>query len=98
MKRIHCDIRGKVQGCGFRYFCWKCAKMSDVTGWAANDTACNTRVLLEVQGTEPQLEQFFRLLKKGNGRCRIDSMDKTFVDVVASEKGFQAGYKNLTGG
>lgn len=90
MRRIHCDIKGKVQHCGFRYFCWKCAKKAGVTGWAANDSDCGTRVILEVQGEEPQLDQFFFLLDKGNGYSRIDSIDKSDMDVDASEKGFQA--------
>lgn len=90
MRRLHCDIRGKVQHCGFRYYCWKCAKKAGVTGWAANDTDCDTRVVLEVQGNEPQLDQFFVLLDKGNGSCRIDCIDRSDIDVDINEKGFQA--------
>ncbi len=93
MRRIHCDVRGKVQHCGFRYFCWKCAKKAGVTGWAANDTDCGTRVLLEVQGSESQLSRFFDLLEKGNGYCRIDSIDQADVNPDVSEEGFQARYK-----
>ena len=61
-----------------------------MTGWAANDTDCDTRVILEVQGDEPQLDQFFFLLDKGNGYSRIDLIDKSVMDVDASEKGFHA--------
>ena len=93
LKRLHCDIHGKVQHCGFRYFCWKCAKKAGVTGWAANDTDHDTHVVLEVQGNESQLDQFFKLLELGNGHCRIDSNDKSDVDVDVSENGFQARYK-----
>ena len=93
MKRIHCDVRGRVQHCGFRYFCWKCAKSAGVTGWAANDTDCDTHVVLEVQGNEDELDWFFILLKKGNGYCRIDNIEKSEVAVDVSETGFQARYK-----
>ena len=93
MERLHCDIHGKVQHCGFRYFCWKCAKKAGATGWAANDTDHDTHVVLEVQGNESQLDQFFKLLELGNGHCRIDSIDKSDVDIDDSENGFQARYK-----
>ena len=92
-QRLHCDIYGKVQHCGFRYFCWKCAKRAGVIGWAANDTDHDNHVILEVQGDVPQLAQFFELLAIGNGHCRIDSIDKSDVDIDDSENGFQARYK-----
>ena len=64
-----------------------------MTGWAANDTDCDTHVVLEVQGNEDALEWFFILLKKGNGYCRIDNIEKSEVAVDVSETGFQARYK-----
>ena len=62
-------------------------------GWAANDTDHDNHVILEVQGDVPQLAQFFELLAIGNGHCRIDSIDKSDVDIDDSENGFQARYK-----
>lgn len=61
-----------------------------LTGWAANDTVCDNRVILKVQGDEPQLNKFFFLLDKGNDCSRIDSIDKTIIYIEPTEKGFQA--------
>ena len=93
MKRIHCEVKGKVQSCGFRDFCWRCTRKAGVSGWAANDTSDIHHVALEVQGEEEQLEKFFSLLLKGDGRCRIDSIEKTEIVPVENETAFQAKYK-----
>ena len=93
MKRIHCEVLGRVQSCGFRDFCWKCAQKTSITGWAANDTSDIHHVVLEVQGEEEQLEKFFSLILKKNDRYRIDSLEKTEITPAADEKGFLAKYR-----
>lgn len=93
MRRIHCDIRGRVQSCGFRDYCWKCARKTGISGWAANDQACMTRVVLEVQGEDDKLERFLALLRKGNGYCRIDTIESRPVEVVQGERGFRVRRK-----
>ena len=93
MRRIHCDIRGRVQSCGFRDYCWKCARKTGISGWAANDPACMTRVVLEVQGQDDELERFLALLRKGNGYCRVDTIESDSVEVVQGERGFRVRRK-----
>ena len=93
MRRIHCDIRGRVQSCGFRDYCWKCARKAGISGWAANDPACMTRVVLEVQGQDDELERFLALLRKGNGYCRVDTIESDPVEVVQGERGFRVRRK-----
>ena len=93
MKRLHCDVYGKVQNCGFRDFCWRCSRKAGVSGWAANDISDHSHIVLEAQGEEGQLEKFFFLLLKGDGRCRIDSVQKTEMPASSEEKGFYARYR-----
>lgn len=90
MKRIHCEIRGKVQNSGFRDFCWRCSRKAGITGWAANDIRDPGHVILEAQGEEEQLEKFFSLLLKGDGRWRIDAIEKTQTQTDPEEKAFCA--------
>ncbi len=90
MKRIRCDVRGRVQSCGFRDFCWKCARKAGISGWAANDPACMTRVILELQGEADEIEKFLTLLRKGNGYCRVDTIERQEIEIVQGEKGFKA--------
>ena len=90
MKRVHCVITGKVQGCGFRNFCWKCAKKAGVSGWVANDDTCVTRVFLEVQGESEAIEKFLALLQRGNGYCKVNTIDQNEIETVWDERGFTA--------
>ena len=93
MKRIRCDVCGRVQSCGFRDFCWKCARKAGISGWVANDPACMTRVILEIQGEDDKLERFLALLQKGNGYCRVDTIESHPVEAVQGETGFRVRRK-----
>ena len=55
IKRIQCDIRGIVQGVGFRPFVYRIANRFGLTGWV-----CNTSggVILEAEGKEADLDAF----------------------------------------
>ncbi len=90
MKRLHCIINGKVQNCGFRSFCWDCAEKARVSGWVANDNNCVSRAFLEVQGESEAIEKFFTLLKKGNGFCKVNSIDQKEIETVQDERRFTA--------
>lgn len=93
MKRIRCIIHGRIQGCGFRDFCWRCARSAGTSGWAANDPASMTRVVVEVQGGDDEIKRFLEMLQKGNGYCRVDAIESRSIEVVELETGFKARWK-----
>lgn len=55
-------FQGRVQGVGFRARARNVAKRYPVTGWVRNEP--DGTVMLEVQGTENDLDAFFSELRK----------------------------------
>jgi hydrogenase maturation protein HypF len=58
--RKHIQIKGIVQGVGFRPFVYKLAKSLGLTGYIFNSSS---GVTIEVEGTESELNQFLKTLK-----------------------------------
>ena len=56
-RRIHVEIRGAVQGVGFRPFIYNLARSSGLTGWVRN-SACG--VTLEAEGEAGEVARFLR--------------------------------------
>ena len=53
--RLHVEVRGAVQGVGFRPFVYRLARELELGGWVAND---GRGVILEVEGTPAAVESF----------------------------------------
>ena len=58
-QRIHLDIRGIVQGVGFRPFLHRLTERFALSGWVRNTSA---GVELELEGESAHLEQFVTAL------------------------------------
>lgn len=58
-KRLLVEIKGAVQGVGFRPFVYRLATGLHLSGWVVNDTR---GVLIEVEGEEDALEEFLKRL------------------------------------
>ena len=54
-RRIRCDIRGIVQGVGFRPFIYRLARRHELSGWVCNSSG---GVILEAQGEDAALHLF----------------------------------------
>ena len=81
MIRKHLQIKGIVQGVGFRPFVWQCADRLGLTGWVNNDS---TGVTVEIQGTFSQTEKFLAQLQETvPSLARVDSIAVTDVKVVS---------------
>ena len=59
-QRKHIQVRGIVQGVGFRPFVYKLAKSLGLTGFVFNSSA---GVTIEIEGGESELDEFLRTLK-----------------------------------
>jgi hydrogenase maturation protein HypF len=60
LMRCRVQVRGQVQGVGFRPFVYRLAQEHGLTGWVRN---CATGVELEVQGLGKQVESLLRRLR-----------------------------------
>ena len=70
--RLLVTVRGYVQGIGYRYFCYKKAKLYGVKGFVENHF--NGDVGLEIEGDEGLLNDFIKELKIGPGGAVVDSV------------------------
>ena len=61
MQRCHIQIRGQVQGVGFRPFVYRLAQQFDLAGWVRNTPA---GVTLEIQGTPDALNAMLSALQQ----------------------------------
>ena len=86
MQRIHCIVRGLVQGVGFRYFCAREAERLGLSGFARNRS--DGTVEVEAQGSEQELETFIHSLQKGPERSQVEFVDVDEREVLPSEQGF----------
>lgn len=86
-KRIRADIRGVVQGVGFRPFVFDLATALNLCGWVLNTS---DGVTAEVQGAASAAEEFLlRLVKDAPPLAFIVQLDHGGVDLVQEETGFE---------
>ena len=85
-KRLRMEIRGAVQGVGFRPFVYRLATSLGLSGWVLNDIR---GVFLEVEGDPEQLSAFReRVLSEAPARARIQGLNESWLDPIGYE-GFQ---------
>lgn len=72
MKVLHCVVRGRVQGVGFRYFVMDEAKRIGVNGWVRN--LPDGDVELEAKGTDVELQEFLSRVRQGPALSRVDQV------------------------
>src|ERR1039458_10463114 len=85
-KRLKMEIRGAVQGVGFRPFVYRLATGLGLSGWVLNDIR---GVFLEVEGDPEQLSAFReRVRAETPPRARIQGLDESWLDPIGYE-GFQ---------
>ncbi|MEO8053924.1 MAG: carbamoyltransferase HypF [Acidobacteriota bacterium] len=59
-RRVRLEVRGAVQGVGFRPFVWRVAQAFALSGWVRNDAA---GVFIELEGDDDALDAFRRELE-----------------------------------
>jgi hydrogenase maturation protein HypF len=84
-ERRHLEVRGIVQGVGFRPFVYRLARELDLDGWVRNDGA---GVTIEVEGAHRAIADFAR-------RLRADAPPRARVDRVLSAAGAAAGLRGF---
>lgn len=85
MVRKQIRFYGDVQGVGFRYISSREARSIGLTGWVRNEF--DGTVLMEVQGTEAQIDMLVVALLKDRYIC-IRDMDVKTMPLCQLEKSF----------
>ena len=86
LTRKHVIFKGRVQGVGFRYFCYVNAKQMNLTGYVRN--LYDGNVEMEVQGDYRDVEMYLFKIKQGVYFIRVDHAEVTDM-VVKDESTFQ---------
>lgn len=94
--RVRMQVRGIVQGIGFRPHVYRLAQAIGVSGWVCN---ASDSVVIEVQGTPLQLQ---RLRDQLTGElpelARIDSLLEQPLSTIAGEPAFEIRASQTTSG
>ena len=83
--RLAIQVRGQVQGVGFRPFVYRLADELKLRGWVRNDAA---GVAIEAQGSSAALERFLAALHQPPPLARIDELRTTALPARAGEASF----------
>ena len=85
-ERRRIEVRGIVQGVGFRPFVWRLAHQLDLAGFVRN---ASSGVVIEVEGEPGALDRFEAALRgEAPPLSRIDSIDRQSIPSVCGESGF----------
>ncbi len=88
LKRYSVNVRGRVQGVGFRYYTVHSAARYNVFGWVRNKS--DGSVQLECEGTEENVNKFLGWLEKGGPpSARI-------LELRKQEKPYQGYYRTFS--
>ena len=82
--RKHVIFKGRVQGVGFRYYCWGLAGRMKLTGWVRN--LYNGDVEMEVQGDPKDIEMYLYKIKQGDSFIRVDEMEVAAREILEENR------------
>lgn len=81
------NVKGHVQGVGFRYFVYSVAEKLKVNGYAKNLYDGSVEVLAE--GEKERLMQLYDSLKQGPSRSRVESVSVINNEFTGTFFGFE---------
>ncbi|RXK88332.1 carbamoyltransferase HypF, partial [Chlorobaculum sp. 24CR] len=85
-ERRRIEVRGIVQGVGFRPFAWRLAGRFGLDGFVRN---ASSGVLIEIEGEPDDLDRFEAALRdEAPPLARIDSINRQVIPSVCGEPGF----------
>lgn len=87
--RMVADVRGRVQGVGFRWFVRREARALGLSGQVRNEPDGSVRV--EAEGRRDDLEALADRLRSGPPGSRVDHVDVRFMHPSGSTGAFEIG-------
>lgn len=85
--QLHCHIKGRVQGVGFRYFVMNEAENRSLSGWVRNTDSGEVEVVLS--GAKPFIESMLSALQQGPPLARILRVEFDWEEPDPALKGFE---------
>jgi acylphosphatase len=85
--RVHIWVMGRVQAVGFRAFVQQNAYQIGVTGWVRNVGYDTVEAVAE--GTQAQIEDFLRMVKRGPVGARVDESREEWGPVTGEFGSFR---------
>jgi acylphosphatase len=86
-RAIKANVKGRVQGVGFRYSTQRQARRLGVNGWVRNERDGTVTVVAE--GPKPAVDEMIRWLHEGPGFANV-------ADVTVNEYPYEAKYSSFT--
>ncbi len=86
VKRVHIEIRGAVQGVGFRPYIYRLAREQRLMGWVLN---ASTGVVIDAEGALEDIEQFLL-------RIEVEKPPRAFIQSFEFSYRDSAGYSDFT--
>ncbi len=84
--RLRIEVRGRVQGVGFRWFTRAVAEELGLVGWVRN--LPDGSVLCEAQGERAAVERFAARIRQGPAHACVERADVTPLAANQGEVGF----------
>lgn len=95
MEAIYAEVRGAVQGVGFRYTTRRMAQQLGLVGWVRN--LANGSVEVWAQGTSGAVEQLRGFLERGPYGTAVESVDVQDVEPDPMLARFDVRFSTLNG-
>jgi acylphosphatase len=87
LSALHVTVGGRVQGVGFRSFCYSQARRLGLKGWVRNTPEGDVEVWLEGPAGE-QLEAMLQRLRQGPPYARVDQFHYDSVQPTGACRDF----------
>ncbi len=90
LRRLHCTVRGIVQGVNFRASTRREAARLGLTGWVRNLDDGRVEVLAD--GDEPRLRELLAWLERGPSVARVDEVRSDWSEGTGGFESFTVRY------
>ena len=87
MHRVRVEVRGRVQGVGFRAYVVRRSRALGLTGWVRNREDGSVEV--EAEGSRASLEQLVEDLRAGPSHARVEGIDPRWSEGEARHRLFE---------
>ncbi|MFW6337504.1 MAG: acylphosphatase [Alkalispirochaetaceae bacterium] len=86
-RAVKANVKGRVQGVGFRYSTQRQARRLGVNGWVRNERDGTVTVVAE--GPKPAVDEMLRWLNEGPGFAKV-------AEVTVNDYPYEATYSSFT--
>jgi acylphosphatase len=90
MARLNIEVRGRVQGVGFRFFVQSQAQRFDLTGWVRNQWDGGLEI--EAEGSRRDLLRFLEAIRRGPGTAHVENVDPVWGPYTGQHERFEVKF------